>query len=34
VLAAVSDLVQRIAGGDRSHLTDPRCHNIRWLELL
>src|SRR5947207_3487264 len=34
VLEAVSDLLQRIAGADRSHLTDPRCYNIRWLELL
>jgi len=34
VLEAVSDLLQRIAGEDRSQLSDPRCYNIRWLELL
>jgi nucleoside-diphosphate-sugar epimerase len=34
VLEAVSDLLQRIAGADLAGLTDPRCYNIRWLELL
>src|SRR5437763_16590222 len=29
VLEAVSDLLQRSAGADRSHRTDPRCYNIR-----
>jgi nucleoside-diphosphate-sugar epimerase len=33
VLEAVSDLLLRI-DRDRTHLTDPRCYNIRWLELL
>jgi nucleoside-diphosphate-sugar epimerase len=34
VLEAVTDLLARIDHGDRAHLTDPRCYNIRWLELL
>lgn len=34
VLDAVTDLLARIDHGDRAHLTDPRCYNIRWLELL
>ncbi len=34
VLEAVTDLLARIDDGDRAHLTDPRCYNIRWLELL
>lgn len=34
VLEAVSDLLSRIGTADRAHLTDPRCYNIRWLELL
>jgi nucleoside-diphosphate-sugar epimerase len=34
VLEAVSDLLQRVADADRSQLSDPRCYNIRWLELL
>jgi nucleoside-diphosphate-sugar epimerase len=34
VLEAVSDLLARIDHGDRAYLTDPRCYNIRWLELL
>ena len=34
VLEAVSDLLSRIDTADRTLLTDPRCYNIRWLELL
>ena len=34
VLEAVSDLLERIDGDDPASLTDPRCYNIRWLELL
>jgi nucleoside-diphosphate-sugar epimerase len=34
VLEAVSDLLVRIEGDDLAGLTDPRCYNIRWLELL
>jgi nucleoside-diphosphate-sugar epimerase len=34
VLEAVSDLLARIEGDDLVGLTDPRCYNIRWLELL
>jgi nucleoside-diphosphate-sugar epimerase len=34
VLDAVSDMLRRIDPDDRAHLTDPRCYNIRWLELL
>ena len=34
VLEAVTDLLTRIDPNDRAHLTDPRCYNIRWLELL
>jgi len=34
VLEAVTDLLDRIDPDDRAHLTDPRCYNIRWLELL
>jgi nucleoside-diphosphate-sugar epimerase len=34
VLEAVSDLLARIDVADRTNLTDPRCYNIRWLELL
>ncbi len=34
VLEAVSDLLARIEGDDLTGLTDPRCYNIRWLELL
>jgi nucleoside-diphosphate-sugar epimerase len=34
VLEAVSDLLARIDHSDLAHLTDPRCYNIRWLELL
>jgi nucleoside-diphosphate-sugar epimerase len=34
VLEAVSDLLERIDPVDAAQLTDPRCYNIRWLELL
>jgi nucleoside-diphosphate-sugar epimerase len=34
VLEAVTDLLERIAAYDSAKLTDPRCYNIRWLELL
>jgi nucleoside-diphosphate-sugar epimerase len=34
VLGAVSDLLVRIDGDDLVALTDPRCYNIRWFELL
>ena len=34
VLEAVSDLLARIGESDLAGLTDPRCYNIRWLELL
>jgi nucleoside-diphosphate-sugar epimerase len=34
VLEAVADLLTRLDPDDRAHLTDPRCYNIRWLELL
>ncbi len=34
VLEAVSDLLARIESDDLAGLTDPRCYNIRWLELL
>jgi nucleoside-diphosphate-sugar epimerase len=34
VLEAVTDLVSRLEGQDPAQLTDPRCYNIRWLELL
>jgi nucleoside-diphosphate-sugar epimerase len=34
VLEAVSDLLVRIGDEDLARLTDPRCYNIRWLELL
>jgi nucleoside-diphosphate-sugar epimerase len=34
VLEAVADLLERISGVDGARLTDPRCYNIRWLELL
>ena len=34
VLEAVSDLLARVQGDDLTGLTDPRCYNIRWLELL
>ncbi len=34
VLEAVSDLLARVDGENLASLTDPRCYNIRWLELL
>jgi nucleoside-diphosphate-sugar epimerase len=34
VLEAVSDLLTRIDADSLAGLTDPRCYNIRWLELL
>jgi nucleoside-diphosphate-sugar epimerase len=34
VLEAATDLVERLAGADKAHLTDPRHYNIRWLELM
>jgi nucleoside-diphosphate-sugar epimerase len=34
VLEAVSDLLEKIGSVDRAFLTDPKCYNIRWLELL
>ncbi|HXB66340.1 MAG TPA: SDR family oxidoreductase [Solirubrobacteraceae bacterium] len=34
VLDAVSDLLARIERDNPASLTDPRCYNIRWLELL
>jgi nucleoside-diphosphate-sugar epimerase len=34
VLEAVTDLLDRIDQNDHVRLTDPRCYNIRWLELL
>ncbi len=34
VLESVSNLLEKIVDIDRAHLTDPRCYNIRWLELL
>lgn len=34
VLDAVSDLLARIERDNPAGLTDPRCYNIRWLELL
>ncbi|MBV9472188.1 MAG: hypothetical protein JO206_04400, partial [Solirubrobacterales bacterium] len=34
VLEAVTDLLGRVDPDDRARLTDPRCYNIRWLELL
>jgi nucleoside-diphosphate-sugar epimerase len=34
VLEAVSDLLARVGDSDLARLTDPRCYNIRWLELL
>jgi len=34
VLESVSDLLGRIDGADMAELTNPRCYNIKWLELL
>jgi nucleoside-diphosphate-sugar epimerase len=34
VLEAVTDLLDRVGGASPAELTDPRCYNIRWLELM
>jgi nucleoside-diphosphate-sugar epimerase len=34
VLEAVTDLIEHVGHLDAAKLTDPRCYNIRWLELL
>jgi nucleoside-diphosphate-sugar epimerase len=34
VLEAVTDLLERIGAANPAELTDPRCYNIRWLELM
>jgi nucleoside-diphosphate-sugar epimerase len=34
VLEAVTDLLERVGGCSPAELTDPRCYNIRWLELM
>ena len=34
VVDSVADLLARIEGANPAALTDPRCYNIRWLELL
>jgi nucleoside-diphosphate-sugar epimerase len=34
VLEAVTDLLDRVGGATPAELTDPRCYNIRWLELM
>jgi hypothetical protein len=34
VLEAVTDLLDRIGDANPAELTDPRCYNIRWLELM
>ena len=34
VLEAVTDLLDKIGGASPAELTDPRCYNIRWLELM
>jgi nucleoside-diphosphate-sugar epimerase len=34
VLEAVTDLLDRVGGATPADLTDPRCYNIRWLELM
>ena len=34
VLEAVSEMLERIERNDPASLTDPRCYNIRWIELL
>jgi nucleoside-diphosphate-sugar epimerase len=33
VLESVSDLLAQIAPGDPAQLNDPRCYNIRWLQM-
>ena len=32
--ACLAYLLARVQGDDLAGLTDPRCYNIRWLELL
>jgi nucleoside-diphosphate-sugar epimerase len=34
VLEAVTDLLDRVGTASPAELTDPRCYNIRWLELM
>src|SRR3954453_21231980 len=34
VLEAVTDLLDRVGNATPADLTDPRCYNIRWLELM
>jgi hypothetical protein len=34
VLEAVTNLLEKIEASPAAELTDPRCYNIRWLELL
>jgi nucleoside-diphosphate-sugar epimerase len=34
VLDAVTDLLARVGDANPAELTDPRCYNIRWLELM
>jgi hypothetical protein len=34
VLDAVTDLLARVGQSSPAELTDPRCYNIRWLELM
>src|SRR4051795_3815472 len=34
VLEAVTDLLDRVGAASPAELTDPRCYNIRWLELM
>jgi nucleoside-diphosphate-sugar epimerase len=34
VLEAVTDLLARVGDASPAELTDPRCYNIRWLELM
>ncbi len=34
VLEAVTDLLDHVGGASPAELTDPRCYNIRWLELM
>jgi nucleoside-diphosphate-sugar epimerase len=34
VLEAVTQLLDRVGGANPAELTDPRCYNIRWLELM
>jgi nucleoside-diphosphate-sugar epimerase len=34
VLEAVTDMLDRVGSANPAELTDPRCYNIRWLELM